>query len=188
MRRPNLLPGQSLLVVAPKGVHVNWVQREIPRHMSTPVKAVAWGKNRKALPKLLEEREELTVFAINIDAINTKDGFEFCKAFLTAHRCMMVVDESQRIKTPSAKRTPLSLGSLRAKRSSGHWYRMDRLTCFRNLSSSTPASLGRGHTGLLWLNTRMFCPQTIRSWSMRGAGNAADCEAGFTRSHRNLEK
>lgn len=103
---------EGLLVVAPNGVHTNWVRREIPTHLSIPSIAAHYksGASKKLVARVervINEREcdELAVLTINIDALNTKNGLNVCKRFLTRHRCMMVIDESQKIKNPTAART-----------------------------------------------------------------------------------
>lgn len=106
----------ALLVVAPNGVHTNWVRREIPTHLEVPCVAVAWrGRptTKKAKAELaalydvkpVNGQRPLVVFTINIDAINTAAGYEECEKFLTEYRVLMVVDESTRIKNPTSKRT-----------------------------------------------------------------------------------
>lgn len=102
----------GLLVVAPKGVHTNWIRREIPAHMSVAQRSGYYlsgaGKRKTAeLEKLFRPSDErvLTILAINIDAVNHKEGFLLAKRFLQHYKCMMVVDESSRIKNPSAERT-----------------------------------------------------------------------------------
>lgn len=112
----------ALFVVAPKGVHTNWINREIPTHMEGNIIARAWTKGggqraRRKLEELFQPRDEggvppLRVFAINFDALLTKDGWEFAQRFVRSTRAMGVVDESSRIKNPSAKRT-LRLHQLR---------------------------------------------------------------------------
>ena len=116
----------GLLVIAPKGVHVNWVRREIPTHMSVPTRAGFWlsgagVKHKRKLNAVVFAQgrtEELSVLAVNIDAVNTKAGKELCVRFLKQHKAMMVVDESQRIKSPTAKRTQavIDLGRLAVSR------------------------------------------------------------------------
>lgn len=112
---------KAVLVIAPKGVHTNWVRREIPKHMSTPVVSDYWvagaGVRRKQRwERLMREPDngELTVFAINIDALNTKAGMLFAERFLHVHEAMVIVDESSRIKTGTAGRTKaaIALGKL----------------------------------------------------------------------------
>ena len=103
---------EGLLVIAPKGVHTNWILREIPNHMGTEYLAEFWlsgaGKRHMArLEKFLtnEPKKALMVMAINVDAVNTKKGLDYVQRFLRRYRCMIVIDESQRIKNPAAKRT-----------------------------------------------------------------------------------
>ena len=105
----------AALVIAPKGVHTNWVRREIPEHMEGEVIARAWrsGAGKREMSRIEEvlrprgdgEVVPLRVLAINIDAISTKAGFEFAAKFLRCTRSAIVVDESSRIKSPDALRT-----------------------------------------------------------------------------------
>lgn len=109
----------GLLVVAPKGVHTNWTRREIPTHLSAPHKAAAYLSGSKTALRAtealnIEGGDKLRILAINIDALNHKEGFAVARNFLMKHEAMMIVDESHRIKTPTAgvtKRT-LLLGRL----------------------------------------------------------------------------
>lgn len=100
-----------LLVAAPRGVHTNWVRREIPTHLSCPVLAVAWNTNagKKETKKMEEvlnkEDRRLRVFSINIDAVNFARGWDFAERFILSGRTMIVLDESSRIKSPDAART-----------------------------------------------------------------------------------
>ncbi len=103
---------QGAVVIAPKGVHVNWVTREIPAHLSIPVEAKFWlsgagVRHMKGLERLmrLDPGDELVVLTINVDAVNTKKGFDFVQRFLNRFKCMVVIDESQRIKNVDAKRS-----------------------------------------------------------------------------------
>lgn len=107
----------GIFVVAPKGVHVNWITREIPKHLDGAVIARAWksgaGKRERAnIEELLRPREDsapvpLRVLAMNIEALLTKDGYEFAERFLNSTKSLFIVDESSRIKNPSAARTKL---------------------------------------------------------------------------------
>jgi SNF2 family DNA or RNA helicase len=54
---------------------------------------------------VFEPRKGLRIFAINIDALITEKGFAIAQDFATMFKVMMVVDESSRIKNPSAGRT-----------------------------------------------------------------------------------
>ena len=116
----------GLLVIAPKGVHVNWVRREIPFHMSIETRAGFWlsgagVKHKRHLEKVVfatGRPQELAVLAVNVDAVNTEAGRALCERFLKQYQSMMVVDESQRIKSPTAKRTKamIALGKMAVSR------------------------------------------------------------------------
>ena len=104
----------GLLVVAPNGVHVNWVRIEIPKHVSVPVRTEFWvsgmSKKKKAavdglLSPMPEEERTLVVLAMNFEALTTKNGFEFAERFLRRRPGMIVVDESHKIKNPTSART-----------------------------------------------------------------------------------
>ena len=105
----------AALVVAPNGVHLNWITREIPAHMEGEIVARAWrsgagAKYKRHLEKILDPRPEgfpvpLRILAVNIDALVTKSGYEFCERFLNATKAVIIVDESGRIKNPDAGRT-----------------------------------------------------------------------------------
>ncbi len=115
----------ALLVIAPKGVHNNWVVREIPKHLSVQTEALAWRSNRgvkftATLKRFLidQDPEKLKVLSMNIDALNTNDGKATAEQFLMRHEAMMIIDESSRIKNPSAGRTKncIKLGKLAKSR------------------------------------------------------------------------
>jgi SNF2 family DNA or RNA helicase len=106
----------GVLVIAPNGVHVNWVVREVPKHLEVPYTATAWrsGASKKQLAAFnyqlihaFDEPRVLTIHAMNIDAVNTKSGQAHATAFLAAFKghSIMIVDESHTIKNPLAKRT-----------------------------------------------------------------------------------
>ncbi len=96
----------ALFVVAPNGVHRNWLTEEIPIHLPDWVQrhCVLWTgadtkKQAAALEALFNPGTHLRVFAMNIEAISTKRGYEFAKRVLNSLRCLWVIDESTRIKT-----------------------------------------------------------------------------------------
>jgi SNF2 family DNA or RNA helicase len=105
----------AAIVFAPKGVHTNWVRTEIPKHMDVPVLARAWrsgaGKREmKNIEKVIKgssnDVKPLRILSMNIDAVNTQKGLEFAKDFLCSARgALGILDESGRIKNPTAART-----------------------------------------------------------------------------------
>lgn len=106
----------GLLLVCPNGVHRNWIADEVVKHLPdwTQRIAVVWSSNHtKAktaeLESLFNGGHELRILAMNIEALATKKGAEFARRFLNATTAMMVVDESTRIKNPSAAVTKACL-------------------------------------------------------------------------------
>jgi SNF2 family DNA or RNA helicase len=105
----------SVLVVAPNGVHLNWVTREIPAHMEGTIVARAWrsgagARHMRALEELFQPRPvgappPLRVLAMNIDALVTKKGCACAERFLLSGKALIILDESSRIKNPDAART-----------------------------------------------------------------------------------
>lgn len=102
---------KAALVIAPKGVHANWILREAPTHLSVPwvghyYLSGSGVKRKRELDKLLEhDGDELAILAMNIDALNTKGGFDVAAKLLRRMPTMMIIDESQRIKNPATGRS-----------------------------------------------------------------------------------
>lgn len=103
-----------LLVLAPNGVHRNWVTDEVPTHLPgrIPRTALLWHSAKaNNVGAKAEAKAALTapgcllVVAMSYDAIMTQAGDAYVMKLLTQRRCLMVLDESVRIKNPKAKRT-----------------------------------------------------------------------------------
>ena len=113
---------RGALVVAPKGVYMNWVRKEIPAHLdpSMKVRVVAWrgGKSREnkdEIAWLMGDHEGFPILVMNIEALSgTERAIDLCEEFLRKYPSIMVVDESTKIKNHKAKRTKtvLWLGQL----------------------------------------------------------------------------
>jgi SNF2 family DNA or RNA helicase len=104
----------TLLVIAPSGVHYNWIAEECPRHLHplTHPSLICWrGNPTKTWTTQFQaalKKPGLLVFSMNIEAIITKAGKNALAAiFHTRKAVMSVIDESQMIKKPGAKRTPV---------------------------------------------------------------------------------
>jgi SNF2 family DNA or RNA helicase len=101
-----------LLVVAPKGAYMNWVDLEIPTHVPNYIEknVLAWkpsisAKYKAQLKNIMDLSDfRLKIMVMNVEAFSTKKGLEFARLFLIG-RAMMIVDESTTIKNPQAKRT-----------------------------------------------------------------------------------
>lgn len=102
----------AMLVIAPNGVHANWIINEIPAHapdycnvQTAYYRSQPNKEEEKALCKVLESTFGLKIIALNIEALVTQKGVNFVKNFLLAFKTMLIVDESSVIKSPKAQRT-----------------------------------------------------------------------------------
>jgi SNF2 family DNA or RNA helicase len=101
-----------LLVVAPKGTYMNWVDQEIPVHVPDYIEkdVLAWKPNITEKYELQlkairnPENFKLKIFVMNVESLSTKKGCYYAKLFLSS-KAMMIIDESTTIKNPQAKRT-----------------------------------------------------------------------------------
>lgn len=112
----NLIDG--VLIIAPKGVYRNWTSKEIPQHMPDHLqrRMMYWSTKKKdfnAIEKMADvgplPEMVLDILVVNIDALIMKRNEEILTRFLETHRAMIIVDESTRIKNPSAKRTKAAI-------------------------------------------------------------------------------
>jgi SNF2 family DNA or RNA helicase len=109
----------AVVVVAPNGVHRNWIEKEIPEHLpdDIPRKAVFWtsAKTKDKTEQLNElmtcEFEGLKFIAFNIESMapNSMRARAYIEKFLKTHTVLFILDESQDIKNPKAKRTKFLL-------------------------------------------------------------------------------
>ena len=125
----------GLLVLAPNGVHRNWLSDELPAHMPD---FVAWygvcyhsarARQNKQLRELANmfEYDGLAVLIMSYDAFITEAGRDTAKRFLLGRNCMFVCDESTKIKTPGAKRTKVLMTA-------------SRLAPYRRILTGTPVA------------------------------------------------
>jgi superfamily II DNA or RNA helicase len=105
-----------VLVIAPNGVHRQWVNEQMPKHMPDVAHSVyiydtktsrAANARRQAI--LQPDGTQLRMVFVNVEALSGKGPMEFLRAFLASGRCMIILDESTRIK---------NFRGLRAKRGS----------------------------------------------------------------------
>lgn len=113
----------TLVVVAPNGVHLNWLTDEIPKHMPDSVrkqmKAFVYHSNKAKTKKAEKLRLELldhkglSVLMVAYEATITETFKKFMKTKLFVKRksVFMCLDESHRIKGRDAK-TKLTLVSM----------------------------------------------------------------------------
>lgn len=102
-----------LFVVAPNGVHRNWVTDEIPTHMPDAVRArmqyMVWKatqyKTQKFQRKLKDilNHNGLAVVVVAYESTITENFKTFARKMFEAHKVFMVLDESHRIKSAGSK-------------------------------------------------------------------------------------
>lgn len=125
----------AVLVLAPNGVHSNWTRLELPKHMPEWVewRAACWSaapnKREKAdLDSLFQPdaKRSLRILAMNHEALQTKRGLEFAMKFCgSALKVMVVADESDAYKNPSAARTKALM-------------KLKKFSMWRRIMSGTP--------------------------------------------------
>jgi len=101
---------EGLVVVAPKGIMSTWVEEELPKNLSGPYVVYSWdGRTSKKSDQefsLFLAAKKLAVFVVNVEAFQRANDtlVQRLKAFVTARRCIVAVDESSFIKSPDAIR------------------------------------------------------------------------------------
>ena len=135
----NFIKGKirQVLIVAPNSVKTNWVTDELPEHMPDyiPWIASSWSPTlRKAeraqLTEVLDtENEKFRWLVMNYEALSTKKGAESAMKFVKLAPTLVALDESQRIKTPSAARTRAAIA-------------IGKHAVLRRILTGTPATQG----------------------------------------------
>lgn len=118
----------AVLILAPKGVHRQWIAEQIPEHIAPGLRWQGLVWNNKVAPTPKEMKGEgLVFFSMNLDAIRTGRGFVAAERFIKLHggRCMIVVDESHNIKSWSAERTKAA-------------WKLGEMVTYRRIMTGTP--------------------------------------------------
>jgi len=101
----------AFLIVAPNGVHRNWMDQELPKHLPIDVanKQVLWrsGKmtnaNAKHAMEELIKTPYLAILAVNAEAITRAQNCRtYVQRFLERRKVLIVCDESIILKSPNA--------------------------------------------------------------------------------------
>lgn len=126
------------IIFAPNGVHSQWIREQLPTHMPD------WCSHEGYIYRASDKRSlkdidnllirdvdplKLIVVALNIDALSNDKGRKYIERFLRKFQCMMVIDESVRIKTP---------GSLRSKAA----LKFSTMAKYRRIMSGAPVTKG----------------------------------------------
>jgi len=105
----------SLVIVAPNGVHRQWISNSIEEHLPdrfNPTTAI-WTSSPTQYEKfelnqiLLKKTDGLKILSVNVEGLGhaSKRSYEYLDSFMSNHKVFFVVDESTRIKNHKAKRT-----------------------------------------------------------------------------------
>lgn len=115
----------AVLVIAPKGVHRQWTDSEIPLHIDKRIKfkTFTWGDKFDKI----SNGGSLIFLSMNVDAIRTPRGFEVAHQFLETYKnkSLMIVDESHLIKNGSTDRTRAA-------------WKLGKLAKYRRILTGTP--------------------------------------------------
>ena len=91
-----------LLIVAPKGVHRQWINQQIPEHLGTNWEGASWPNEQT---NIAPDSTLLQIFAINYDAAKTARGMKAILAFLRpGESFLLVLDESHQVKNSKSAR------------------------------------------------------------------------------------
>lgn len=102
----------AVLLIAPNGVHYQWYSEQLPEHSPVPYYSFLWDAKKfdrrhyqTALKTFESKDDQIKWFCANVEYFSTAMLISIFKRYLTQHKCLIVVDESTRIKNPRAKRT-----------------------------------------------------------------------------------
>jgi len=100
------------IIIAPNGVHNNWVDSEIPTHLPhwVPSETFAYSSNmtvarKKAFEAVCAAESKLKIVSFNIEGFSSDKAKGMIERLIDNNRCFVVIDESQYIKNHDAKRT-----------------------------------------------------------------------------------
>lgn len=112
----------GVLIVAPKGGYLNWIDEEIPIHMSETIpRRIMWydvdaGKLERRISEALIVPQDdcLDIMVMNVESLTTDKAYDFAVRFLDSHYNLMIIDESTSIKNHKSKRAKAmyKLGSM----------------------------------------------------------------------------
>jgi hypothetical protein len=126
----------SLVIIAPNGVHRNWLNNEIPVHLPEwcPRKSIYYyagmkKKHKEEWQSILLDKTHLRIFAFNVEAFVSKKAQDLINKIMFNNDVLLIVDESSRIKRPGAKRTKFIT-------------KMGKLAKYRRILTGTPVTKG----------------------------------------------
>jgi hypothetical protein len=126
----------TLVVVTLNGVHAQWINEQVPEHLSPDVDwrgayTVAYPTPTEAarMRETLGFRDGLRIVAVHVDSLSHKKGQQFFEELLKTSRAYVTLDESLFIKEGKSKRTKFLLS-------------MRKLALYRDIATGTPITQG----------------------------------------------
>jgi superfamily II DNA or RNA helicase len=97
----------AVAVIAPNGVHRQWIEEQVPLHLpDVPRWSATFTDTKRGLAAMMAPRPDvLRIVAVNVEAFARGKTAKLIERFMGTGRCMLIIDESTRIKNPRAKRT-----------------------------------------------------------------------------------
>lgn len=103
----------TLIIIAPNGVHSNWAINEIPAHLIDGISMWCGVYKSSLKPKeftaikeaAIEQKNKLRIITFNVEGFVSTKAKELLEYWIKNSNSMVVIDESQRIKSPGAERT-----------------------------------------------------------------------------------
>lgn len=99
------------VIIAPKGVYANFINKEFPSHMperhAASTNIMIWtGSNKVSELETLFDTRFFQILIMNIEAVSSAAKAQLLlDAFVAGGRCLIAIDESSTIKNPAAIRT-----------------------------------------------------------------------------------
>ena len=103
----------TMMIIAPNNVHIQWEREQFPLHCPIPYEAQTWEQakwaNQRYRVKISDFIEEpsdvLKVLLVNVESFQGDTAKMIIKLLMRFNKIFVVLDESTRIKTPTAKRS-----------------------------------------------------------------------------------
>lgn len=124
-----------VLILAPNGVHKQWITEQIPEHMEDDFAFKAtWYESSKTKTvkdrlKKVMEHDGCQIIAQHIESMSHSSGADFAEDFCKSGKTLIILDESSRIKSPTSARTKNVL-------------KLRQYSAFRRIMSGTPITKG----------------------------------------------
>lgn len=158
----------AVVVIAPNGVHRNWILREVPAHMPdwTGYRAAVWASTlrkpeQQALDKIWDAGNSLRIISMNVEAFGqgmTGKAAKYLASILNTFPTLLIIDESTVIKTPGSKRTKTLI-------------RLGKRAKYRRIMTGTPITNGPmdAWAQFAFLNTAILGYENFYSFKHRYA-------------------